>query len=53
MINDHKTQGEWKIQLTMLINFFSSKNSEGIRTMYNPSDNIELMVRDETDKIIE
>ena len=24
MINDHKTQSEWKIQLTMAINFTSS-----------------------------
>ena len=28
MINDHKTQSEWKIQLTMQINFISSKDSE-------------------------
>ena len=27
MINNHKTQGEFKIQLTMAINFFSSKDS--------------------------
>ena len=26
MINDHKTQSEWKIQLTMQINFISYKN---------------------------
>ena len=25
-INDHKIQGEWKIQLTMAINFISSKD---------------------------
>ena len=24
--NDHKTQGEWKIQLSMVINFMSSKD---------------------------
>ena len=28
IINDHKTQGEWKIQLTMAINFISSKDSD-------------------------
>ena len=27
MINDHKTQSEWKIQLTMRINFISSKKA--------------------------
>ena len=26
IINNHKTQGEWKIQLTMSINFISSKD---------------------------
>ena len=26
MINDHKTQSEWKTQLTMRINFISFKN---------------------------
>ena len=25
MINDHKNKGEWKIQLTAVINFISSK----------------------------
>ena len=27
LINDHKSQGEWKIQLTIVINFISSKDS--------------------------
>ena len=34
IINDHKTQGEWKVQSTMTINFFSSKDSEETRTMH-------------------
>ena len=53
MKNDRKTQGEYKIQLTMSINFFSSIGSEEIRTMYNLSDNTEFMIYDETDEIIE
>ena len=53
MINDHKTKGEWEIKLTMAINFFSSKDSEETRIMYSPSDNIEIMIGNETDKIIE
>ena len=53
IINDHKTQGEWKIHLTMAINFFSSKESEQTRIMYSTSDNIEVMMGIETDKIIE
>ena len=35
IINDHRTQGEWKIHLTMAINFFFSKDSEEIRTMHS------------------
>ena len=53
IINDHKTQGEWKIKLTMTINFFSSKDYNETHTMYSPSDNIEVMIDIETDKIIE
>ena len=52
MINNHKTQGEWKIHLTMAINFFSSKDSEEIRTMHSKSDNMEIMIGSETDEII-
>ena len=33
MINDHKTQSEWKIQLAMQFKFISSKYSEETRTM--------------------
>ena len=52
MINDHKTRIEGKIQLTMQINFISSKDSEETRTMYTKSHNIEIMMGNETDKII-
>ena len=51
--NDNKTQGEWKIHLTMAINFFSSKNSEETRTMYSKNNNIEIMMGNENDKTIE
>ena len=53
IINNHKTQVEQKIQLTMAINFFSSKNSEETRTINTKSDNIELMMGSETDETIE
>ena len=53
IINDHKTQGEWKIKLTMKTNVFSSKDSKETRTMYSHSDNIEVVIGIETDKIIE
>ena len=69
MINDHKTQGvwkvhssnkvidyktqeEWKIQLTMSINFMSSEDSEETCTMHTNSQNIEIMMGNETDDII-
>ena len=52
MIDSHRTQGEWKVQLTMAINFFSSKDSEEIRTMHIKSDNIEILIGNETDEII-
>ena len=34
IINNHKTQDEWKIQLTMKINFISAKYSKETRTMH-------------------
>ena len=54
MINNKKTQGEWKIKLTMAIKFFSSKNSEKLVSCIVPVimyDNIVIGI--EKDKIIE
>ena len=53
IINNHKTQGEWKIHLTMAINFISSKDSDETRPMHTKNGNIEIMMRSETDEIIE
>ena len=53
MINDHRTQSEWKIQLTMQINFIFSEDSEETRTMHTKSHNIENLMGNETDEIIE
>ena len=52
---DYKaTLGEWKIQLTMLINFICPKdNSDETRNMCTKNDNIEIMIGNETDEIIE
>ena len=44
--------GEWPIQLTMQINFISSNNFEETCTMSTKSDNIEIMIGNETDDII-
>ena len=54
MINDYKNQSEWKIQLTTAINFISSKrNSDETRIMHTKSNNIEIMIGSDTDKVIE
>ena len=53
IINDYKIQEEWKIHLTMAMDFFSSKDSEETCTMYSKSDNIEVIIGSETDEIIE
>ena len=39
-----KTLSEWKIQLTMAINFISSKDSDETRTMHTKSNNEEIMM---------
>ena len=52
IINDHKTKGEWKIQLTIAINLISYKDSTKTRTMHTKSDRIEIMIGNETDEII-
>ena len=44
LINGHKTQGEWKIQLSMSINFLSSKDSNETHTMHTKVNNIEIMI---------
>ena len=41
-----------KVQLTMAINFFSSRDSEEIHTMHNKSDNIEILIANETYEVI-
>ena len=48
-----ETSSEWKIQLTMAINFISSKHSDETRTMHTKSNNAEIMISSETDEIIE
>ena len=53
LINNHKTQGEWEIRLTMVLNFISSKNSDETRIIHKKSDNIEIMIGNETYEIIE
>ena len=53
MTNDHKIRREWKIQLTMSVNFISSKDVDEARTLCSKSNNMEIMMGNETDEIIE
>ena len=53
-ITRRRTQSEWKIQLTMAINFISSKpDFDETRPMRTKSNNVEIMMHNETDEIIE
>ena len=51
IINDHKTEGEWKIQPIIQL-IISSKDSNQTCTMDTKSDNIEIRRGNETDEII-
>ena len=54
VINYETQFGEWKIQLTTLTNFISSKDSKDeTRIIHTKSDNMEIMISSETDEIIE
>ena len=52
MINNQKTKGEWKIQLSMRAIFTSFTDSSETREMYTKSDNIIIMNGIETEDII-
>ena len=41
---DKSSQGEWKIHLTMAINFISSKDSNEPQIMHSKTDNVEIMM---------
>ena len=47
MINDYKSKGEWKVQLTTKINFISLKpGSDETRVMHTKSDSAEIRIGD-------
>ena len=53
MINDYKSKGEWKIQLTAEINFTSLKpDSNETHIMYTKSDNEEVIIGSDTNEVI-
>ena len=47
MMNDLKEQGEWQIQLSITINFLSSKNTSETHTMHSKSDNKDVVISSE------
>ena len=54
LLEECKQKGEWKVQLTIEVNFISLKaGSDETRIMYTRSDNIEIMFGDDNDDIIE
>ena len=53
IINDYKSKGECKIQLTAEINFTSLKpDSDETRIMHTKSDNTEIMIGSDTNEVI-
>ena len=52
IINDHKFQGEWKVYSGNAVIDISSKNSDEALTMHTKSNNIEIMMGNETNEII-
>ena len=52
IINHHKIQGEWEIQLTIALSFISSKDCNEARGLHRNSDNIRNMIGNEPDEII-
>ena len=52
-MNNFKKSNRWKIQLTIAINFISSKNNDEEPVMHSKSDNIKIMIKDKTNEVIE
>ena len=52
MINNYKSKGEWKIQITMRIIFVSFRDNNETQAMHTKSDNIEIMNGVDTSDII-
>ena len=52
IINNLKKSDTWKIQLTIANNFISSLDKKEDGVMHSKSDNIEIMINDETDEVI-
>ena len=51
VINNLKKFDTWKIQLTIVNNFISFIDNGEDHVMYSKSDNIEVMINDESDEM--
>ena len=52
LMNDKRKKGEWKIQLIMKVNFISSQNFIDTRDMHSKSDNVEIIMGNDTNEIL-
>ena len=51
MIIDLQSSNTWKIQLTIAVNFISSKDTEEEHVMYSPSDNIKFATYNDVNEV--
>ena len=51
IINNLKKLDTWKIQLTIAIDFISSKDKDEERVMHSKNDNEEIKINDKADKL--
>ena len=51
IINSLKKSDKWEIQLTIANNFISSIDTDEERVVHSESDNIEIIMNDESDKL--
>ena len=52
-MNNLKKSDTWKIQLTVAINFISSKDNDEEHVIHSKSGNIEILINDKSDEVIE
>ena len=52
LINNLKKSDTWKIQLTIANNFISSIDNDEERIMHSKSDNIKIIINNESDEVI-
>ena len=51
-ITDLQTTGTWIVQLTIAVNFISSRDNDEEQVMHLESDNIEVMTHDNVNEVM-